>query len=492
MKKLSIITAILALEASVSAAPYLVNLSGVASNSTFFPIPSDSSTNKFTAIGFTPVAGDVSGEAYQCNRTFYKVTSQSDIRIFTNNTSIMFFCDNSTNYGTGGDLVGTRFFFTDSTNGTPDNWTISEFKCDVSPPLPGNWYVQSLPISTVPQPLHSAFGAFSYGASGDGGGLTNLNAGVVKGYTNTLDKVNDAAGTLFPQRVSYPTNIVQANGRAIAYVAGGNVVTSTNNAFAGIWPHTQIQCTNGLQLEIYAISNANNAIVVQMGSGPIVQKISTSMGYSTNWNFNTPFELSTDNGGNFPGGRDQNGGFRQNVNAGGYMTIFDCTPTTLPRSSYYGLIAEGSTPFPVSNGKYAWMLGSSGPTWESPNIVCIDLLASPNALLIGTNSVVIATFGFATPQTLLATNGVSGLRSNLLAWTSFTFPNSTVNWTNPLQCSIMVKIDNTGVTGTALKINGTQVTASIVGDETVPLQANEYFSETFTVGTPTGKYHPFP
>lgn len=89
------------------------------------------------------------------------------------------------------------------------------------------------------------------------------------------------------------------------------------------------------------------------------------------------------------------------------------------------------------------------------------------------------------------TNGVASYRTNLNAPVAFTFPNTTVNYTNPLNCNVTIMIDNSAVTGTAIKVNGTTVFTSITGDATLMLQPGEYFSETYTIGTPTGTYKPF-
>jgi hypothetical protein len=75
---------------------------------------------------------------------------------------------------------------------------------------------------------------------------------------------------------------------------------------------------------------------------------------------------------------------------------------------------------------------------------------------------------------------------------SFTFPNTTVNWTNPLNTAIQVYIDNAGVTGTLIKKNGLQIFSGLVSDVQINLRPGEYFSETYTVGTPVGHYSPFP
>jgi hypothetical protein len=91
----------------------------------------------------------------------------------------------------------------------------------------------------------------------------------------------------------------------------------------------------------------------------------------------------------------------------------------------------------------------------------------------------------------LFTNGVASYRSNTIAPAAFTFPATTVNWTNPLSVNIQVYIDNSGVTGTSIKKNGGQIFQLMTGPATIGLQPGEYFSETYSVGTPVGTYSPF-
>jgi hypothetical protein len=92
----------------------------------------------------------------------------------------------------------------------------------------------------------------------------------------------------------------------------------------------------------------------------------------------------------------------------------------------------------------------------------------------------------------LGTYGIATYSSNTLALASISFPATTVNWTNATGKNIFVFIDNAGVTGTALKINGTQISSTLLvtGDTMIPLQPGEYFSETYTIGTPIGVWKP--
>lgn len=81
---------------------------------------------------------------------------------------------------------------------------------------------------------------------------------------------------------------------------------------------------------------------------------------------------------------------------------------------------------------------------------------------------------------------------NKAAPSSITFPATTVNWTNTTGYNLFLFIDNTGVTGTAIRVNGQQIFGSILPtDFILPLQAGEYFSETYSIGTPTARSKPY-
>lgn len=72
------------------------------------------------------------------------------------------------------------------------------------------------------------------------------------------------------------------------------------------------------------------------------------------------------------------------------------------------------------------------------------------------------------------------------------FPATTVKWTNNIGKNIELYVDNTGVTGTGLFKNGGQIFGTILPlDPTFHLQPGEYFSETYTVGTPSATWSPY-
>jgi hypothetical protein len=93
-------------------------------------------------------------------------------------------------------------------------------------------------------------------------------------------------------------------------------------------------------------------------------------------------------------------------------------------------------------------------------------------------------------QSVIATNSFASYLSNGVSSASISFPNTTVNWTNPQPYNIVLYIDNTAITGTAIKKNGQQIFSALANDATLFLKPGDYFSETYTVGTPTARYEP--
>lgn len=87
-------------------------------------------------------------------------------------------------------------------------------------------------------------------------------------------------------------------------------------------------------------------------------------------------------------------------------------------------------------------------------------------------------------NTIIATNGVTSSVSNTTVFT-LTMPATTVPFTNTNAVSWAYFIDNTAVTGTAVKKNGVTIFSGLSLDITIMLRAGETFSETYTVGTPT-------
>lgn len=89
-----------------------------------------------------------------------------------------------------------------------------------------------------------------------------------------------------------------------------------------------------------------------------------------------------------------------------------------------------------------------------------------------------------------AANGFITVSNAAVAPASITFPSSTVPWTNTFGINIALYIENSGVTGSAISKNGQQIFSSLVGDTTLLFKPGDYFSETYTLGTPTARWEP--
>ncbi len=100
------------------------------------------------------------------------------------------------------------------------------------------------------------------------------------------------------------------------------------------------------------------------------------------------------------------------------------------------------------------------------------------------------TIDFGTGGADLHSMGIASRRDNLTSPSSLTFPSSGDSWTNELDCNIEVYIDNFGVTGTSLNKNGAQICGGVPQFMSFGLQPGEYFSETYTIGTPSATYSP--
>ncbi len=141
------------------------------------------------------------------------------------------------------------------------------------------------------------------------------------------------------------------------------------------------------------------------------------------------------------------------------------------------LLNANSSGFNDDGGDGFTIDDSNGSAYESDGVN--DYLYRP---VYGANT---------TTPVQIGTAGISTTTSNLLAPSSISFPNTTVNWTNTTGRSLFVFINNSAVTGTAIKINGATVFTVTTGDATIPLQPGEYFSETYTIGTPTATIKPY-
>jgi len=288
-------------------------------------------------------------------------------------------------------------------------------------------------------------------ANNNGGGLTNLNANNLVGTVpignlpalNYVASTNGTAQELSIQGTnqfySTPSNSVIAtiiNGQTNQIMMGTNRLRILFNGVAAL-----------------TVSN-NNTIVSPTIANP------TFTGTPTNLNF-----VVSTNG--FSEGQT-------NDNAILTGTVIASTIKSLDSTLKLG---EGNS--------LRWQFYSGGFLPISDNVGTIGTaLNRPKSIWTGT--------GTNQFDGLISANvGFASFASNTLAPSSISFPATTVNWTNTFGKNIFVFIDNgIGVTATAIKKNGTTI-FTLATDVTIPLQPNEYFSETYSAGSPTATWCPY-
>lgn len=119
-----------------------------------------------------------------------------------------------------------------------------------------------------------------------------------------------------------------------------------------------------------------------------------------------------------------------------------------------------------------------------------DFLVDGTGALSGTNYVVNChnvNFNGLPWQVKLVNSGKINLGTGPVA---IGFPPTTTKWTNGTPSTIELYINNTGVTGTVIAKNGTTIETVLTGPFQFTLQPGEYFSETYTVGSPSATYSP--
>jgi hypothetical protein len=127
--------------------------------------------------------------------------------------------------------------------------------------------------------------------------------------------------------------------------------------------------------------------------------------------------------------------------------------------------------------------------WSGTNLVCGVSNSYAHMFSPGPGAWIVDSL--SGPWKGLTNSAGVGMPSSAPAPTAISpFPGTTVNWTNTFGVPIQVYIDNTAITGTAIKKNGTQIFGGLSNDTVLTLYPSEYFSETYSVGTPTGTWSP--
>lgn len=194
-------------------------------------------------------------------------------------------------------------------------------------------------------------------------------------------------------------------------------------------------------------------------------------------------------------------GISQIVGVAFSTTKFLVNPELINSNLLSSLVYATNNDTVVSNGLYA-LIDKRVLTNESRNLVFSSttnrLGVNVNADFFWGNGAGLTGLPNPTNQADVVSNALVTYvntffnRSNRLAPTTFTFPSSTVNWTNTNSFAIEVYIDCTGVTGSSVTKNGQQIFSGLTADMTIGLQPGETFSVSYSLGSPTGRFSPYP
>ncbi len=338
-------------------------------------------------------------------------------------------------------------------------------------------------------------GSFRYGVNGQ-----------INALSNSFIRTPLAAGTHESSLVWNSTNTIPSGGTHITVTAGSAVATSSDGAFAGMFPGEGIEFSSGSpsQIMIAGVINTNSAMVYEVETTGFGLP-SGNQTASTSWVCRPrPVRWTDDatgsehlggwfgpNGDLFMWGIGDQGSVNL-VSTGGDGSIF--TQGIRPGSDF-GYSAPLA--FVISS---AITNASNTAGGSVQNIVTVSGYSKNEALDIDDKGVAHFQYGASgwhgQPLSLgSATNGISTVVSNSLALgvigSSIAATNGGFNWTNISGVNITVFVDNSGVTASAFKINGTTVYTSANGNWSIPLQNQEWISFLYSGGTPTVKYKAF-
>jgi hypothetical protein len=250
---------------------------------------------------------------------------------------------------------------------------------------------------------------------------------------------------------------------------------------------------SGYYTNLITTNQANSFVVTNFS-----QNLCTNF-YITSYGSNTPEDLYYTNM-IYPS--DFSTGYGVWSNSSGYKIVLN-DPTVV--AGYGGNSARPILSLEKGNGTDLYDQTSQNPINTYNNGLAFDAVVNgtnaPPFITYGPNSWVTNYVNSYLPQMFNGAikGSATGLLSlstslsNKLAPTAITFPATTVNWTNTQSFKIVVYIDNAGVTGTTIKKNGATISSTLMttGMATIDLQSGDYFSETYTIGTPTAKWSPF-
>lgn len=296
--------------------------------------------------------------------------------------------------------------------------------------------------------------------------------------TNTIYNSNLIAGGVVP--IGSLTTATPASGNVLGY-DGSNRTWTNEASFARIDGAGGTGSTNLVATPSLIVTNAagNQASAYVQLQGMLSGGTTTTMLNVVN----STSKMSVDSAGLLTtSGAANIGG---NVTVGTSVRLGSSANGMLFVGGVLGqLQITPNTPAPFTNIFFGTATG--GTNWA------VKLTAGANPAIVFVNNTNGAT-EIGTSGAFIGTNGMSSLRSNLLAPSSITVTASPFNWTNTLspQSSVEVYVDSS-LGATSISKNGTQIFGSIAGTETVGLQLNEYITLTYAATAPTARFSPFP
>jgi hypothetical protein len=305
---------------------------------------------------------------------------------------------------------------------------------------------------------------FSPGIGGNGGSLTNLNYNNITnppaaGIANTITNSGGSIGTTL-LKGDAGQGVATATFADVQALAPGIILTNGHSVAAGV-------------SNTFTFKDAANATVT-VSNGTVQSLAQTNTGNIQSATLNTTGNSSV--GGNLNVAGNCNFSYKNN-------STFCLGSTGQEALANYGAQAVITQKDAASRIP----LYVEGRSDGSTNIAEFHHGNGAGTLVGAVSQVGNLTMSGVNIQT----NGFTSY-TNFLTINSATMPATTVNWTNPVHVSIEIYLDNTAVTGTSISKNGTTIFSGLSSDVSFGLRDGEYFSETYTVGTPALKWGVFP
>lgn len=259
---------------------------------------------------------------------------------------------------------------------------------------------------------------------------------------------------------------------AVGYQAGFNITTGWGNSLFGLEGGANI--TTGHENSIFAnnsggfhiTTGSQNVIIGGGGNGITTHDLNSLCGYGSMPNNNSDanqvfgaLDFTSSTGVSYSGG-----------------TIYNSFGSALTGTQLWGMGRAVGNNLTGSESFDLYLCSGSSDVLGESGVVRIGDPANHNEMYLA-GRVHIA-------------DGIASTTNSAVASTSISFPATTVKWTNTFGINIVVYIDNTAVTGTSIVKNGQQIFSGLANDATLMFKPGDYFSETYTIGSPTARWEP--